>query len=481
MNSSVNFPNLIEFAPIALLVLGGLWSMLRATSRENKFPIVALTNMFFLPTILWQGYVYILYLPSSDCYHVSSILFSRELIVLFSQLIFLIIAYLAALNFSEPKYQNKLGLGEKLALVFFATSGGYVLLATQNLVTWYLSLEILAISSYALVGANLTSKASTEAAIKYLIQGALGSCLILFSFAAIYGVTASFDFEVIKGLLSQADRSVVLLSLGFFIIGLSLKLGLVPFHYWVADVYQAAESATTNYLASVVKFAVAVAGFLIISEVFIDLVGSFNKLIWVIIVLSIVIGNLLAIVQKDAKRMMAYSAIAHTAYFSIGFLEPILKVFEQAFYAYLVFYTILSLITFTAFDALEEDSGLPISSLRGLIYRSPFLGTVLLLAMLSLAGLPPIFFALLAKVFVLKALLSAGYIGLASVILLGTVLGCYYYFKLISLIVSPAEDDTFRPVYITPVKVISLSLLMLTLIYYTIYPSRIFDYLAKLI
>ncbi len=476
MNSSVNFPSLFEIAPVALLVIGGLWSMLRATAPSGKFPVVILSSLFFLPAIFWQWMLY-----SSDCKHGVTGFFANQAIVLFAQLVLLIIAYLSTLNFSEVKYQVKLGLGEKVALIFFATSGGYVLLASQNLLTWYLSLEILAISSYALVGANLSSKASTEAAIKYLIQGALGSCLILFSFATLYGVTASLDFEVIRTLLLKADRPVVLLSLGFWIMGLSLKLGLVPFHYWVADVYQSAESATTNYLAGVVKFAVAVASFLLISEVFIDLIGSFNKLFWLIIVLSIIVGNLLAIVQKDAKRMLAYSAIAHTAYFSIGFLEPKLELFQQAFYAYLVFYTILSLLTFTILDLLEEESSVPLKHLEGLIYRSPLIGTVFILVMLSLAGLPPIFFALLAKVFVLKALLSAGYLGLACVILLGTVLGCYYYFKLITIAITRTEESLVSPLYVTKTKAISVFVLVFTLFYYTAFPSRIFDYLLSII
>ncbi|MEX0596458.1 MAG: proton-conducting transporter membrane subunit, partial [Candidatus Paceibacterota bacterium] len=241
-----------------------------------------------------------------------------------------------------------------------------------------------------------------------------------------------------------------------------------------------------NYLAAVVKFAVAIAGFLLISEVFIDLMISFNKLLWVVIVLSIVVGNLLAIIQKDAKRVLAYSAIAHTAYFSIGFLEPTLEVFQQAFYAYLIFYTILSLITFTIMDVLEnnqqEDVGVNLEELQGLIYRSPFLGTVLILALLSLAGLPPIFFALLAKVFVLKALLTAGYIGIACFIVLGTVLGCFYYFKMIALIVSrtTTEGET-KVLELSTTKIMSLFILVGTLFYYTIYPSRIFDYLLRLI
>ena len=334
--------------------------------------------------------------------------------------------------------------GEFFVLVLFAVLGMMVMISAHSMLTIYLGLELLSLALYALVALQRDNAKAVEAAMKYFVLGALASGLLLYGMSMIYGATGSLDLKEIALHISQVQEKDLVLLMGvvFIIVGLAFKLGAVPFHMWVPDVYAGAPTPMTLFISSAPKLA----GFAMIMRLLVEGMGDLH-LYWqdflvVLAVLSMVIGNVAAIAQANLKRMLAYSTIAHMGFLLLGILSGTPEGYAAAMF-YTIAYAIMSIGAFGMILLLSR-SGFEADKLddfKGLNDRSPWFAFVMLILMLSMAGVPPLL-GFFAKLAVLEAVVSAGFIWVAIIAVVFSVVGAFYYLRIIKLMYfdKPAAD-----------------------------------------
>jgi NADH-quinone oxidoreductase subunit N len=327
--------------------------------------------------------------------------------------------------------KHRLDNGEFVALVLFGTLGMLVMASSANLLTSYLGLELMSLSMYALVALKRDDKTATEAAMKYFVLGALASGLLLFGMSIIYGATGSLDLDAISNSLANANRTAVALGLIFIAAGVAFKLGVVPFHMWVPDVYNGAPTAVTLFLGNAPKVAAFALAYRLFADGLTPAANDWSVILAVIATLSVVLGNLIAIAQTNIKRMLAYSAIANMGFLLLGFVGGGKDGYASALF-YVVAYVItglvsLGILVLLSGRGIEYDS---IDDLKGLNSRSPWLAFLMLLAMFSLAGIPPTL-GFWAKLSVIESTVNAGYVWLAIVAVLASLIGAFYYLRVV--------------------------------------------------
>lgn len=327
---------------------------------------------------------------------------------------------------------------EVSVLIMLASAAAVVLVQAADLITLLVSLEILSLACYALAGSAQRLYFSSEAALKYFMLGALGTVFILAGTAILYGISGTTSFGSIANYMVQANQEAVYLSLGFLLAGLFFKLGLVPFHYWVPDVYQGAPATFVVFFSSVVKAAATGIAVRFLYSVFGDVRDLWIGVIWIAVVLSVSIPTLIALRQRSIKRILAFSAIAHAGYLAIGLLAMKDQAFGlEALLYYLCSYIIAGLgawsvvVLVTARQCGQVERLDCFSNFQGLGRVQPCLAAFFSLFLLSLAGLPPGFAGLLAKIFVFKAAISAGFVSLVVISAIFTVVACNYYLRII--------------------------------------------------
>ena len=349
---------------------------------------------------------------------------------------------------------RKLFSGEFVCLILFGTLGMMVMVSANHFVTLYLGLELLALSSYALVGLNRDSAKSTEAAMKYFILGALASGLLLYGISMVYGATGTLDVSRVASVVAGAhidsplrDNPLMtdpLLTFGivFIVAGLAFKLGAVPFHMWIPDVYEGAPTAITLFVASAPK--IAAFGFImrILADALGGAVQDWQGMLVILAVLSMAIGNIVAISQTNLKRMLAYSTISHMGFLLLGILAGTKNGYASSMF-YIVTYVLTTLAAFGIILLLSRDGfeAENIDDLKGLNQRSPFYAVLMLFVMFSMAGIP-IFVGFWAKLSVLEAALNAGYTWLVVFAVLMSVIGAFYYLRVVKVMYFDAPTDT---------------------------------------
>jgi NADH-quinone oxidoreductase subunit N len=354
-----------------------------------------------------------------------------------SQLLKLSSVLLVAIGFLYARdylRQNELLKGEFYTLGLFGLLGMMIMMSANSLLTMYLGLETLALSQYALVAFDRNSKVAAESAMKYFVLGAIASGALLYGISWIYGVTGVLQFDEIAAVLrGNPELNAIPLWFGvaFLIVGIAFKFGAVPFHMWLPDVYQGARSPVTLYIASAPKLAALA----LILRILADGLGGahdvWQGMIMVVAVLSLVIGNVVAIAQTNIKRMLGYSAIAH-----VGFILAAVFCGTDQGYAAALFYT----LTYTVMAAgafgmviLLSRRGFEAENLgdfRGLNARSPWFALMMLFFMFGMAGVPP-WVGFFAKLNAINAVLAVGYPGLAVLMVLAAVIGAYYYLRVV--------------------------------------------------
>ncbi len=333
---------------------------------------------------------------------------------------------------------------EFYVLSLFSLLGMMVLVSAQHFLVVYLGLELLSLPLYALVALQRDSALATEASIKYFVMGALASGMLLYGLSMIYGATGSLEIGAVAqaiGNVSADHRLVLLFGLVFIVVGLAFKLGAAPFHMWVPDVYHGAPLGVTLLLSSAPK----VAGFVMLVRLLIyampSLQAEWQQLWLVIALLSIGVGNVAAIAQDNIKRMLAYSSIAHVGYLILGILAGTYAGYAAAFF-YVISYALMSLGAFAVLVLLSQR-GVEveqITDLRGLHARNPWLALMMLLFMFSMAGIPPTV-GFLAKLGVLATLVQQQQIWVAVVAMLFSVIGAFYYLRVVRVMYFEAPDD----------------------------------------
>jgi NADH-quinone oxidoreductase subunit N len=381
--------------------------------------------------------------------------------------LFTLITVILVFVFSRPYLKDrKLWHGEFYVLTLFAALGVMLLVSAGNLIMVYLGLELLTLSSYALVAFNRDSRMSSEAAIKYFVLGALASGTLLYGMSMVYGATGTLDLAHLHAIAAHvAMPNLLRFGLIFMIVGIAFKLGAAPFHMWLPDVYQGAPTASVTFVASASKLAAFGMAYRLLSAFGPgDVMHQWQLMLAILAVLSLVIGNLVAIVQSNLKRMLAYSTIAHMGYLLLGLVNATPSGYAAAMF-YAISYALMSTVAFGVILAMSR-AGFEceeIDDFKGLNERSRWMAFLMMLAMFSLAGVPPLF-GFFAKLMILKAAIDAGMMWLAIVAILAAIVGLYYYLRVVKVMYfdKPDEDVDFRPQTDMPLRwVLSINALAL--------------------
>jgi len=341
--------------------------------------------------------------------------------------------------------------GEYFVLALLSILGMMVMISAHSLLTIYLGLEIMSLSLYTLIAIARDRATAVEAALKYFVLGAIASGLLLYGMSMIYGITGALDIAQIATFATSAtlvSEQVLILNFGlvFLVIGIAFKLGAVPFHMWVPDVYQGAPTSVTMFLSTVPKIAAAA----MLIRLMIDGLGAmqayWSDLFMVLAILSIALGSLVALMQSNIKRLLAYSTISHIGFILLGFATGVIEGYGAAVF-YVLAYILMSLAAFGSIIALNKQGfeAEQVSDFRGLSKHSPWFALIMLVVMLSMAGVPP-FIGFFSKLFILQQVVSAGYVYLAIIAVVFAVISAYYYLQIIKTMYF---DDADKEIVVT--------------------------------
>tara|TARA_B110000879_G_scaffold151648_1_gene196369 strand:+ start:432 stop:1880 length:1449 start_codon:yes stop_codon:yes gene_type:complete len=325
---------------------------------------------------------------------------------------------------------------EYFVLALMSILGMMVMVSGHSLLTLYLGLEIMSLSLYALIATARDRASAIEAALKYFVLGAIASGLLLYGMSMIYGISGSLDIAQISSFASAStlgSQQTLILNFGlvFLVIGVAFKLGAVPFHMWVPDVYQGSPTSVTMFLSTVPKIAAIALLIRLLIDGLGDLQHYWADLFMILAVLSIAVGSLVALTQSNIKRMLAYSTISHIGFVLLGFVTGVVDGYGAAVF-YVLAYILMSLAAFGSIIVLnrkgfEADQ---ISDFQGLSKHSPWFALIMLVVMLSMAGVPP-FIGFYSKLFILQQVIAEGYVVIAITAVIFAVISAYYYLQII--------------------------------------------------
>jgi NADH-quinone oxidoreductase subunit N len=334
--------------------------------------------------------------------------------------------------------------GEFMVLVLFAMLGMMVMISANHFLTLYLGLELLSLSLYTLVALQRDSSVAIEAAMKYFVLGALASSLLLYGMSMLYGATGTLELGAVSQAIQSgaADKNLLVFGLVFVVSGLAFKLGVVPFHMWVPDVYQGAPTAITMLIGSAPKLSAFSFAVRILVEGLQPLVQHWSGMLIILAIASMALGNISAIAQTNIKRMFAYSTITHMGFLLLGLLSGRTEGYGASMF-YVVVYALMSLGAFGMIMLLSRADGFEADTLndfKGLSRRSPWLAFMMLLLMFSMAGVPPTV-GFYAKFSVLNAVVQAGHLWLAVVAVMFSLIGAFYYLRIVKLMYFDAPES----------------------------------------
>jgi NADH-quinone oxidoreductase subunit N len=334
--------------------------------------------------------------------------------------------------------------GEYYLLGLFALLGIQVMISANSMLTMYLGLEMLSLSLYALVAFDRDNPVAAEAAIKYFVLGAIASGCMLYGISIVYGVTGALQFPEINAALlnTGANEVAILVGVAFVLVGIAFKFGAVPFHMWVPDVYQGAPTCMTLFIGTVPKLAAFALAVRVMIEGLGPLAPSWETMLAILGVLSLAIGNIVAIVQTNFKRMLAYSTIGHVGFIFLGLMSGSRAGVEAAMF-YTIIYVIMAcgafgMIILMSRQGFEADE---LNDLKGLNRRSPWFAGILMIIMLSMIGVPPLA-GFYAKWWVLAELVNSGHLELAIAGIVFSVIGAFYYLRVLKLMYFDDDGDT---------------------------------------
>ena len=364
--------------------------------------------------------------------------------------------------------------GEYFVLGLFAVLGMMVLVSAGSFLTLYLGLELLSLSLYAMVALDRDSSLGCEAAMKYFVLGALASGMLLYGISMIYGSTGNLDLSRVAESIAApgAMRLTMVLGLVFVVVGVAFKLGAVPFHMWVPDVYEGAPTPVTLFIATAPK----IAAFGMLMRALVDglggLVADWSQMLAVLAVLSMAAGNVIAIAQTNIKRMLAYSAIAHVGFIFVGMASGTSTGYSASMF-YVLTYALMALggfamVIWLGRAGMEADR---LDDFKGLNERNPWFAFMMLILMLSMAGVPP-FVGFWAKWSVLREVIAADMTWLAVVAVLFSVIGLFYYLRVIQLMYFESPRDTAPVTALTDMKVV-VSTNALAILALGVYPGAL--------
>lgn len=384
----------------------------------------------------------------------------------FAAVVVLIGALFSTIISKEYLTAIKHNIGEVYALILFATVGMLVLAASNDLLMAFIGLETMSICLYVLAGLVREQKTGIEAALKYFMLGAFSTGFFLYGIALIYGATGSTNLPAIAA--STADGPLFWAGVALLFVGFFFKVSAVPFHMWTPDVYQGAPTNITAYMATASKSATFVALILILSRALPDSVGTWSIVLQFIAILTMVVGNLVALAQDNVKRMLAYSSIAHAGYILVGLATGTPEGYNAVMY-YLFAYTVMNVGVFGVVAYYERQHGLDFTSVEnyaGLGYRHRLMGIVMSVFIFSLVGIPPMV-GFIGKYLIVLAALNVGHLAMAIILVLTSAASAYYYLRVIVYLYmrqpKHTTDEFERPGFVYQIALAALAIL--TVIY----------------
>lgn len=355
-------------------------------------------------------------------------------------------------------------LAEYYSLMVFALVGAVMLAGFENLLMLFLGIEVLSIPMYILAGVEKQNARSNEASLKYFLMGAFATGILLFGIALIYGATGSFSLAGIAAQTMTGGAAplpgLLLLGLLLVIVGIAFKVSAAPFHFWTPDVYEGAPTFFTAFMSTVVKTAGFAAFYKLLHVAFSGVYSSWLSTVLGLSVLTMLVGNLGAVVQSSSKRMLAYSSISHAGYLLIALVAFSTERSPAALFFYSLAYSISTVAAFGVIKLVADarDGREDYGALRGLGRTNPVLAIALTVSMLSLAGIP-LTAGFFGKFFLFSAAIEQGYFGLVVLAVLMSAVGLYYYFKPIIAMYVSDDDETLAEVPVTTAEKATLWLL----------------------
>ncbi len=426
-------PEIFLLSALSLVLLLDL--ALPDKRRYLTYIFSQLSLVLTLALVLWQ-YTW----PEATAFHG---MYSKDALSLTAKAAILLVSIPVLAYGRSYLVATALERGEYYLLSLLGILGMLILVSSQHLLTLYLGLELLSLAMYALVAFARDRAEAAEAGIKYFVLGAVASGFLLYGMSLLYGLSGSLALPMIAEALStQSENPAVLLVLVFFVVATLFKLGVAPFHMWLPDVYQGAPLATTIYLSAAPKIAALVLLLRLFQEGLALWHGDWQLLFLALAVLSLALGNLLALAQSQIKRILAYSAIAHMGFVLLA-VAPLAYGYDVALF-YAVVYALISAGTFGALLLLthkQNQDADAITDLAGLGQRAPWLAFMLLILLFSQAGIPPTI-GFYAKFFVLNQLIEAGFWFIALTALIFSVIGAFYYLRLIKTMYMDKAEST---------------------------------------
>lgn len=370
---------------------------------------------------------------------------------------------------------------EYYMLLSTATMGGIVLVSATHFASFFVGLELLTISLFGMVAYTRANVRSIEAGLKYLVLAAVSTSFLLFGMALIYFETGTMEFAgILEALKGGNYREMVLLAgLGMTLVGAGFKMALVPFHMWTPDIYEGSSAPVTAYIATVSKGAMTAVLLRLYLMAGREMPEGMMTVLAVIAVASMFVGNLLALMQENIKRILAYSSIAHLGYLIIAFLAGGAYAIEAVTY-YLVAYMVTALGAFGVISVLSTDSGEPekISDYKGIGWKHPFQGAVLTAMLLSLAGIP-LTAGFVGKFYLVAAGIDGGAWKLLTFLVINSAIGLYYYLRIVATLYDNGgkEDSSVNPLPFPLGGGVVLGLLALIVIWFGVFPGPLIDWI----
>ena len=422
LNLMPAMPEIVLLSALGIVLLVDLW-----TSDKNRYITHVLSLLALVAAAAAQWLVWVPQSVSTfSGMYIADGMSQLSKMVMYA-------ATFALFVYAKPYNQVRdMFRGEFYTLTLFALSGMSVMVSAGHFLTAYIGLELLSLSLYAMIALRRDSADAAEAALKYFVLGALASGLLLYGISMVYGATGSLEFASVLANAYDGQANTWLLKLGlvFIVVAVAFKLGAVPFHMWVPDVYQGAPTSVAAFVGTVPKIAAVVFAFRILVTGLGTTVNDWTPMLAILAVASLLVGNLAAIMQSNIKRMLAYSTVSHMGFILLAFMAGAIGFTAGLYYA--IAYVVMGLVGFGVLMLLSNEAFEceEISDLAGLNQRHAWYAFLMLLAMFSMAGIPPLM-GFYAKFAVIKALLSQGFVWISVFAVVMSLIGAFYYLRVV--------------------------------------------------
>ena len=402
---------------------------------------------------------------------------------LFVTLVLVIVGVLTIMLSTTVVQRDGLPKGEYYALVLFSIVGMMMMATANDLLLIFIGLEILSLAVYVLTGIRRDDPRATEAAFKYFLLGAFSSAFFLYGIAFTYGLAGSTRLDRIGAYLaaqSMSDNPLILVAIGLLLVGFAFKISAVPFHMWTPDAYEGAPAVVTGFMSTGVKAAAFAAFVRVFLSAFEPFSADWAPVVWVLAVATMILGTVVGVVQSNLKRMLAYSSIAHGGYLLVG-LVAANDVGKAAILFYLLAYAVTNLAAFGVIALLgaRDDANDELRDYAGLWHTRPALAAMMTVCLLSLGGLPPTA-GFIGKWYIFSAAVSAGYVGLAVIGVLTSVVSVFFYLRVVVMMYMAERDPALAaPARISGVGMAALIVSVVAIFYLGLLPTRLLDLAAE--